>query len=68
MNLVINGEPRELAFDPPTVGALLEALGLQGRRVAVEVNRRLVTRANHRDHTLAEGDEVEVVHFVGGGR
>jgi len=70
MNLTVNGEPRtfEAAADAPfTVAQLLDALGLGGRRVAVELNRRIVKRATYEEATLGDGDKVEIVHFVGGG-
>ena len=67
MNIHVNGEER--AFELPKLSAsdLLEQLGLQGRRVAVEVNQRIVPRAQHAEHWLQDGDKVEIVHFVGGG-
>lgn len=66
MKIWLNGEEREFP-DGITVGGLLDALGVIRARVAVEVNRRVVRRADHDEHRLAEGDRVEVVHFVGGG-
>ena len=42
-------------------------LGLGARRIAVEVNRMVVPRAEYPSTTLREGDAVEVIHFVGGG-
>jgi sulfur carrier protein len=66
MQIRLNGEPR--SFDaPPTVAELLEAAGLAGRRVAVEVNRCIVPRGKHAEHRLADGDAVEIVHAMGGG-
>lgn len=65
--LVVNGEPRTFAAEGLTVAELLERLGQAGRRVAVEVNRRIVPRARHAEHRLEAGDEVEIVQFVGGG-
>ncbi len=50
-----------------TVAKLLERLGLQRERVAVERNRDIVPRAEHAATRLREGDDIEVVHFVGGG-
>ena len=67
MNLTVNGESREWAVETMTVTTLLDKLGLKDRRVAVEVDRRIVTRANHDSHVLHEGNVVEIVHFVGGG-
>lgn len=66
MRLIINAEPRELPADS-TIVNLLESLALPGTRVAVEVNRELVRRAQHGEHVLHEGDVVEVVTLVGGG-
>ncbi len=66
MRLEVNGEERDVA-DNATVATLVEALGLGHERVAVEVNRKLVRRAQWPEAALAEGDVVEIVHFVGGG-
>jgi thiamine biosynthesis protein ThiS len=66
MHVIINGERRELAGNM-TVEALLEHLELDTRRVAVEINRRILKRAELNDVTVSDGDRLEVVHFVGGG-
>lgn len=66
MNLTVNGESRDLP-EGTTVLALLERLGLAGSLVAVERNQSIVPRAEHATTVLSAGDEVEVVHFVGGG-
>ena len=66
MTIRLNGEPHALA-GPITIGALLAGLGIDPRRVAVEHNLRIVKRDRYDDTTLAEGDEVEIVNFVGGG-
>lgn len=64
--IVLNGEPR--ATEPgTTVAVLLTELGLDSRQVAVERNRAIVPRARHGQTVLAEGDQLEVVTFVGGG-
>ncbi|MBL8785618.1 MAG: sulfur carrier protein ThiS [Deltaproteobacteria bacterium] len=67
MKLVVNGDAFEVEADPVTVDVLVSRLGLEGQRVAVEVNRRIIRRAAWAETALAEGDAVEVVHFVGGG-
>lgn len=67
MELKVNGEGRTVEGDALTVTELLAHLGLGDRRVAVEVNEALVRRADHASHALADGDRVEIVHFVGGG-
>jgi sulfur carrier protein len=66
MVLSINGDKREIAA-PATVRSLLESLGLQSARVAVERNQQLVPRAEHDKTQLQDGDVLEIVHFVGGG-
>jgi len=66
MDIILNGEPRQLAA-PTTISSLLEAEGLAGRRVAVEVNGTIVPRGRHGEHQLAGGDRVEIVHALGGG-
>lgn len=66
MELMVNGERRTVP-DGLTVRALVEHLGLGSGPVAVEVNRAIVPRARHAEHMLVQGDEVEIVHFVGGG-
>jgi sulfur carrier protein len=66
MLVTVNGEPREVP-DRATVQDLIKQLGLAGGPVAVERNRSVVPRAEHASTRLAEGDAVEVVHFVGGG-
>lgn len=69
MQLTINGESRDVTLDAttPVITALLDTLGLGDRRVAVEVNERVIRHALHGDYRLSEGDVVEIVHFVGGG-
>ena len=66
MDITLNGEPRTLDPDT-TVIALLQAEGLAGRRVAVEVNGEIVPRSRHDVRLLADGDRVEIVHALGGG-
>jgi thiamine biosynthesis protein ThiS len=66
MNILLNGEHKEFASDL-TVAALLTELGLKPERLAIEVNGKIIRRATWPSTTLADGDKVEVVHFVGGG-
>lgn len=62
----VNGERREVP-DAVTLYGLVESLSLAPERLAVELNQRVVRRADWPSTTLREGDRVEVVHFVGGG-
>ncbi len=66
MKLTVNGEPREVP-DAITVSGLLVHLGLDQRLGAVEVNREVVPKSRHAEHSLADGDAVEIIRFVGGG-
>ena len=66
LKLKVNGETREVP-DGWTIRALLDSLGLPAEQLAVEVNTEVVRRARHAEHRLTDGDEVEIVTFVGGG-
>ncbi len=66
MRVELNGEPKELA-EGTTLLSLVEQLALAPERVAVELNRDVVRRADWPATRLHDGDRVEVVHFVGGG-
>lgn len=66
MKITLNGEARELP-DGCTAEQLVNELGLQGRRLAMEVNREIVPRSEYASHVLHEGDQVEIVHAIGGG-
>lgn len=66
MQIQLNGEPFELPAGQ-TVAQLLIGLELTGRRVAVELNLEIVPRSQHATTALREGDQVEVVHAIGGG-
>lgn len=66
MNLTVNGERR--SFGALTnVAALVEALGLDTKKVAVERNLEIVPRSAYGRTALADGDRIEIVHFIGGG-
>jgi thiamine biosynthesis protein ThiS len=62
----VNGEPKEIAAGM-TVWALLEQLGLNAGRVAVEYNHNILSRPKWAETTISEGDRFEIVQFVGGG-
>jgi len=66
LTIRLNGDPHELA-GPVTVAQLLDQLGIDPRRVAVEHNLTILKRDRYATTTIGEGDEVEIVNFVGGG-
>ena len=66
IEIMVNGEPRRVP-GPATAADLLRHLGLDPGTVVVELNRKIVRRPHLSDTALAEGDAVELVHFVGGG-
>lgn len=66
MTVIVNGKPIVIA-EGSGIDDLIKSLDLNSERVAVEVNRRLIRRANWDSTTISEGDRVEIVHFVGGG-
>ena len=66
VNLLVNGDPRSVSSDC-TVAELIDALGLQSRRVAIAVNRDVVPRSAFSTHQLAADDRVEILEAVGGG-
>ncbi len=66
MTIRLNGEPFEIA-GPVTISTLLATLDIDPRLVAVEHNVIVIKRAQYDAVTVNEGDEVEIVRFVGGG-
>jgi sulfur carrier protein len=66
MRIKLNGDPYDLAGSV-TVTELLARLGIDGRRVAVELNLVVLKRGAFERTMIKEGDEVEIVNFVGGG-
>jgi thiamine biosynthesis protein ThiS len=66
MTITLNGDPHELQA-PLSVSALLEQLEIDARRVAVELNLAVVKKSAYDSSVIKEGDEVEIVNFVGGG-
>ena len=67
MRIVLNGEEQQHA-EGLSLAALVEQLGMKPDRVAVELNREIVPRERWPQTTLRDGDRLEIVHFVGGGR
>ena len=66
MTIQLNGDPYELPA-PMTIAALLARLDIDPRRVAVERNFVIVKRGEYASTTIADGDQIEIVNFVGGG-
>jgi len=66
LSITVNGAPRTVP-GPISLAGLLEHLGLDPRTVVVERNRAIVRRPSLAETPVAEGDVIELVHFVGGG-
>ena len=66
MNIIVNGNETHIA-EGSVIGDLVISLGLNPQRLAVELNRKIMRRAEWDSTTISEGDRVEIVHFVGGG-
>ncbi len=66
MTIRLNGEPHDIA-GPVTISELLAELNIDPRRVAVEHNLVIVKRDRYGSVVISEGDEIEIVNFVGGG-
>jgi thiazole synthase len=67
LSIILNGEPRAIASGT-SLAALAAEIGLEPAKVAVERNREIVPRSTLAAVMLAEGDQIEIVHFVGGGQ
>lgn len=66
MRLIVNGE--ETSFAPVAdLAALVQILKLDPRKLAVELNLAIVPRSLYAATALADGDRIEIVHFIGGG-
>ena len=66
MQITLNGEPFELE-QPLSLVALLERLDIDARRVAIEHNLAIIKRHRFPEVIVGDGDQVEIVNFVGGG-
>ena len=67
MEIILNGEKREFS-EGVTIVELIQQLRLPADRLAVELNLQIVKREQWRECALKEGDRLELVQFVGGGR
>lgn len=66
MNIKVNGENIEIS-DPLTINGLLKHIGLDDRKVAIERNLEIVPKSNYSVTNISDGDQIEIVHFIGGG-
>lgn len=66
MHVIINGEPQTLT-EGLTIADLISQLGLNQRRIAIELNREIIAGDDYGTCALRDGDCMEIVHFVGGG-
>ncbi|HDR7793223.1 TPA: thiamine biosynthesis protein ThiS [Bacillus luti] len=67
MNLKINGNQMEVPANVKTVAELLTHLELDNRIVVVERNKDILQKDDHKDTSVFDGDQIEIVTFVGGG-
>jgi sulfur carrier protein len=67
IQITINGNPRSFDVEVMTVGALVEKLGLTGKRLAIERNGEIVPKSTFAEVALQSGDQLEIVGAVGGG-
>lgn len=67
MQLVVNGETRDIEPAPGSIAGLLDALAVPRTQVAVELNGSVVPKREHEGHPLKNGDVIEIVTLVGGG-
>jgi sulfur carrier protein len=66
ITISVNGIPRQL-LGPISIAALIDEMGLTGKRIALERNGEIVPRSSFQTKQLADGDKLEVVVAVGGG-
>ncbi len=66
INIVVNGDPKSVEADT-TVWNFLSDLGFDPMKVAVERNLVIVSKSTFKEVSIQEGDQLEIVHFIGGG-
>ncbi|MET0754179.1 MAG: sulfur carrier protein ThiS [Pyrinomonadaceae bacterium] len=66
MNILINGETKEISSEL-NLSELLKHFSLPSERIAIELNKKVVRKKDWENIKIAEGDKLEVIHFVGGG-
>ena len=67
MEITVNGSKRSVDAAAPDIAALVRALGLEGKRIAVERNGEIVPKSRYGDTPVFPGDQLEIVAAVGGG-
>ena len=67
MHIILNGETTHFP-NPVSIEQMLESLALDPRKIAVERNLEIVPHSAYSDVSIEEGDNIEIVHFIGGGR
>jgi sulfur carrier protein len=67
MQLTVNGTPRAFERPSATLADLVQVLGLEGKRIAIEKNGEIVPRSRYADTPVTDGDRLEIVGAVGGG-
>jgi thiamine biosynthesis protein ThiS len=66
LRVTVNGEERQFET-AMSIDKLLDELGLEPQKIAVERNLEIVPRSQYQDITVADGDRLEIVQFIGGG-
>ncbi len=66
MNIVVNGEKKELSGEL-NLQELLKKLDLPTERVAIEVNKMVIRKKDWTTINIEDSDQIEIIHFVGGG-
>lgn len=66
VTIILNGEKKEIESEV-TLDRLLDLFSLPKQRVAVELNKEVISRKDWKQTTVSSEDRIEVVHFVGGG-
>ncbi len=67
MHLIINGKDHDDLPDGLTVAGLIAHLELPERKIAIERNREVICKSTYAETTLDNHDELEIIHFIGGG-
>jgi len=66
MKITLNGKEKQMD-SPCTIAELIESVRQKPQRIAVQLNTHIIKRDEYANHTLQDGDVIEMLHFVGGG-